>query len=129
MRKYLKDTKARMTDQPENLTYEERVARTRSRFVHSLPERLDAILDAIDVVPDADSRETQTRKAHRLFHDMAGNAAMLEMEGIEQSARQGLAIAERADIASHTFTDIEKNDLKAIVAQTRSIAAQLKELY
>ncbi|MBB3994756.1 hypothetical protein GGR95_002405 [Sulfitobacter undariae] len=118
-----------MTDLPENPTYDDKVAQTRRRFVHSLNGRLDAILEAMRSTPQPDSGETQTRHIHRLLHDMAGNSAMLELEGIESSIRKGLAIAERVDAARQPLSDTEIKEIETIVEQTRSIATQLEEQY
>ncbi|EAQ02409.1 hypothetical protein OB2597_20041 [Pseudooceanicola batsensis HTCC2597] len=83
--------------------FEQRVQKTRARFVANLPERLEAIREAARSSEATDGRETQLRKVHRLLHDMAGSAAMLELAEIETSVRRALEIAEEADVRNSPF--------------------------
>ena len=111
----------------EHETYEARVARTRKRFILSLDERLDAILSAARGGADADPVETQPRKVHRMMHDMAGNAAMLELSEVEDSIRKGLGVAEKADADGVPMTDADVAAIEAAVEETRKVAAVLQE--
>lgn len=79
-------------------TFEQRVAKTRVRFIENLPERIETIRHAARHPVDPGASETQQRKVHRLLHDMAGTAAMLELSAIEKSVRRALGIAEEADV-------------------------------
>jgi hypothetical protein len=116
-----------MTENPENLSYEDRIKLVRKRFICTLAERLDTISSTIREAPEASINEPHARKVHRLFHDMGGNAAMLELSNIERIVRQGVVIAEQVDTSGADLTDAQKTALEAIVAETHAAAAQLRE--
>lgn len=92
-----------MTESDE--TFEQRVARTRARFIDNLPERIETIRQAARHTSDPGANETQQRKVHRLLHDMAGTAAMLELSAIETSVRRALHIAEEADVKNIPYDE------------------------
>ena len=118
-----------MTQNLENLSYEERIAQVRKRFIHTLAERLGDIADAIQLAPETCTDETQAHKLHRMLHDMGGNAAMLEFDEIEKIIRQGVDIAEQADVDGRELTQDQKTRLAAIVDDAIAAGALLKEQY
>lgn len=106
-------------------SYLENLSKTRKRFVGSLASRLDAIVAQVDAEEHATDRETAPRKLHRLLHDMAGNAAMLELADVETAARDGLAVAERADRETRRLSTDERSELFRAVACARGLADAL----
>ncbi|WP_458790922.1 hypothetical protein [Yoonia sp. MH D7] len=118
-----------MKEHSHNLSYEDRIARVRERFVSTLADRLEDILQAIETTTESTSGETHARKVHRLLHDAGGNAAMLEFDGIEMLLRQGVLIAERVDANGTSLTEADKAELKKIIAETHYAAASLRKTY
>ncbi|WP_163852085.1 Hpt domain-containing protein [Pseudooceanicola aestuarii] len=90
-----------MTNASED--FSQRVAKIRARFMEGVPARLNAIRDVVHCAESTDPHETQLRKAHRLLHDMAGSAAMLDLPEIEGAVRRALDIAESADAKNTPF--------------------------
>jgi len=113
----------------ENLSYDERIAQVRKRFIHTLAERLNDIADAIQLAPETCIDETQAHKLHRMLHDMGGNAAMLEFNEIEKIIRQGVDIAEQADVDGRELTQDQKTHLAAILDDAIAAGALLREQY
>ena len=118
-----------MKEHSHNLSYEDRIAQVRKRFVSTLSDRLEDISVAIKTATAGISGETHARKVHRLLHDMGGNAAMLEFDGIEMLLRQGVSIAEQADATGTTLTEDDKAALEKIITETHAAAASLRESY
>lgn len=118
-----------MSDPMEDLPYEDRIAHIRLRFVDSLAERFEEIRTALKSVPEEGTRDSYVRTIHRLFHDMAGSAAMLEIEVLESAVCPAVHIAERVDAAQSELTDEEKHELDAIIEQAQAVAVQLKEQF
>lgn len=118
----------RMTDKNVCLSYEDRVAQMRKRFVFSVDARLDAIFEDCSANPVA-TGESKVRRTHRLLHDMAGNAAMLELDELAAQTRFAVEIAALADKATRNVTPDEKRQIEAIIATTRVIVARLKEQF
>ena len=111
----------------QNETFEQRVASIRRRFIDGLDARLDSIDLSLCAGEDATSNERHARKIHRLFHDLAGNAAMLELEAVERSIRKGVEIAQIADSRGEALSDESIMRLRAVLAGTRSVARDLQE--
>lgn len=107
-------------------TYEQRVAATRRRFLDGLPERLDDVDTTMFALDYASSTETRARRVHRLLHDLAGNAAMLDLPAIEDAVRKGVDVAEDADVCKRSLTDAEMCRIGDVLADTRSILAGLR---
>ncbi|MEC7257575.1 MAG: hypothetical protein VXW58_07130 [Pseudomonadota bacterium] len=106
--------------------YDEQVRATRAKFI----ARIDATLDGIVEAMSSDSviaRETQARRVHRLLHDMAGNAAMLDLTSLSQKLRQGVELAEGADDENRTITPEESAAIRAVVEDARLIGRALTE--
>jgi hypothetical protein len=118
-----------MQEDSQNLSYEARIAQVRARFVGTLADRLLDISDAIKTTTEGSGGETHARKVHRLLHDIGGNAAMLELDVIEEPLRQAISIAERADAMGASLTEIDKAALQQIVSRTQDAAASLRERY
>ncbi len=110
-------------------SYEARVAKTRQRFIGSLGDRLDNILAEAHRPEGSDPKETQVRKLHRMMHDMAGNAAMLELGEIETAIRSGLGHAESADQHGRPLTPADLAAIEHAIAETRVVALRLNEEY
>jgi HPt (histidine-containing phosphotransfer) domain-containing protein len=107
--------------------YEEQVRATRAKFIARSEQTLDGILSAIAAGSAPDSRESQARKVHRLLHDMAGNAAMLDLHALDQKLRQGVEIAEVADAQNRPITPEESAAIRGVVDDARLIAQGLSE--
>lgn len=118
-----------MTQNSENLSYEDRIAQLRRRFVHTLAERLDDISDVVRAAPETVVEETHAHMIHRMLHDMGGDAAMLEFEGIAQIMLQGVEISERADSAGVNLTEAGRAALDEIIDEARAAATLLREQY
>jgi len=88
---------------------------------------LDDIDLALDAGDDPTSAERHPRKIHRMLHDLAGNAAMLELDSVERAAREGVKIAEAADTQGVDLSEERIEALHAVVAETRSVAKDLQE--
>ena len=106
-------------------TYEQRVAATRKRFIEGMPERLQAVADALRETDGADPRETKARKVHRMLHDLAGNAAMLEYAEIEDRLRKGLRVAEDADESSAPLSTDDIRIIETALADARSVTEDI----
>ena len=106
-------------------TYEQRVAATRKRFIEGMPERLQAVADALRETDGADPRETKARKVHRMLHDLAGNAAMLEYAEIEDRLRKGLRVAEDADESSVPLSTDDIRIIETALADARSVTEEI----
>ena len=106
-------------------TYEQRVAATRKRFIEGLPARLQAVSDALHETEAADPRETKARKIHRMMHDLAGNAAMLEYTEVEDCLRKGLRVAEDADNGSSTLSAVAVRIIEAALADANGVVEKI----
>lgn len=106
-------------------TYEQRVAATRKRFIEGMPERLQAVSDALRETDGADPRETKARKVHRMLHDLAGNAAMLEYLAIEDCLRKALRVAEDADDSSSPLSADDVRIIEAALADADSVVKKI----
>ena len=102
--------------------YLDQLRRTRERFALSLSGRLDAITTQIETARDGGMREAASRKLHRLFHDLAGNAAMLDLASIEAAMRDGLHFSERADREGRDLTTQERTLVGEAIERTRRLA-------
>ncbi|WP_091845583.1 Hpt domain-containing protein [Palleronia pelagia] len=101
--------------------FAERVGDIRTKFVDRLPARVQEIRTAVHAEERQDTSETQMRKVHRMLHDLAGSAAMLDMESVESSLRQALGVAERADSQNSSFDD----DDRAVIDRALSIVVRI----
>ena len=107
----------------DDQTYEQRVAATRLRFIAGLSERLDNIDIALAAGEDDTSAERHSRTIHRMLHDLAGNAAMLELDAVARSIREGVAIAEAADTQGEALSSASILRIHEVVAGTRTLEA------
>jgi len=110
----------------DDRTFEQRVSATRHRFIDGLPARLERIDAALDAGGDAASGETHARLIHRMLHDLAGNAAMLELDLVEESVRSGLKIAEAADSGDGSLSPDSIRAIHSSVAVAHEVARNLK---
>jgi len=108
-------------------TYEERVKATRARFIDSLPVRLELISTTLRTEDSSHELESKTRKVHRMLHDIAGNAAMLELVHIEASIRKGLSIAEAADHERTTLSQRDIDQIDSVLGETAKIVTRRQE--
>lgn len=106
-------------------TYEQRVAATRKRFIEGIPDRLQAVSDALHETDGADPRETKARKVHRMLHDLAGNAAMLDYLEIEDCLRKGLRVAEDADESSSPLSADDVRIIETALADANSVVENI----
>ncbi|MBB5721855.1 chemotaxis protein histidine kinase CheA [Loktanella ponticola] len=118
-----------MIEHQKDLSYDDRIAQVRKRFIHTLKDRLDDVLNVVQGEPESSGGETHVRKVHRLLHDMSGNAAMLELDTIEQIVRKGVDIAEHVDTTGADLTQTQITALEAIIQDAHAAAAQLREHY
>lgn len=108
-------------------TYDEKVRATRAKFIGRINDTLDEILRALTDEPASGSRESQARRVHRLLHDMAGNAAMLDLDSLSQKIRHGVDVAEKADEQHGTITPEDARAIRAVVEDARLIGNALSE--
>ena len=106
-------------------TYEQRVAATRKRFIEGLPARTQAISDTLREAEDADPSGRKVRKIHRMLHDLAGNAAMLEYTEIEDCLRKGLHVAEDADNNGSTLSADEVRIIETALADANDVVVKI----
>ncbi|KMK64957.1 Hpt domain-containing protein [Puniceibacterium sp. IMCC21224] len=114
-----------MTTGEKSEAYLKSLAVIRMRFVNDLQGKLDVISDHMSDNHEHDANETASRKLHRLLHDMAGNAAMLDLMDVETVVRKGLSTAERADEENRSLSPEETLKLKKIIAELREIGQAL----
>lgn len=93
------------------------VSKIRSRFVQGLDARIDAIRDVMYVPTEALSAESPEHASHRMLHDLAGSAAMLQLADIETAARAALEIAEHADNRGTPFDQSEREAIETVLSQ------------
>tara|TARA_R110002020_G_scaffold24308_2_gene80124 strand:+ start:94 stop:468 length:375 start_codon:yes stop_codon:yes gene_type:complete len=110
----------------DDRTFEQRVSATRQRFIDGLPARLESIDAALDAGADAASGESHARLIHRMLHDLAGNAAMLELDLVEESVRSGLKVAEAADSGDGSLSPDDIRAIHLAVAVAHEVARNLK---
>lgn len=106
-------------------TYEERVSATRKRFILRIEQTLDDVLSALKTETPVETTETRARKVHRMLHDMAGNAAMLDLCELAQKLRQGVDIAETADHGRRQISERETAAIQEVVEDARVLGNSL----
>ena len=107
--------------------YEQRVKATRAKFIERIDQTLNGILSALAPGQPATGAESQTRKVHRLLHDMAGNAAMLDLLQLDEKLRQGVKIAEVADDENRLISAEESKKIQTVIEEAREIGQGLSE--
>lgn len=108
-------------------TFAQRVEATRRRFIEGLPVRLEAVSATLTEKDAPDASESKARKIHRMMHDLAGNAAMLELAEIESSLRRALSVAEEADTKRSALSDTEIGLIDDVLADTRKIILSMQK--
>lgn len=106
----------------DDQTFSGRVAIIRRRFLSELPMRVHAISDVLEDTGGEDFNETQARKVHRMLHDIAGSAAMLELHDIEAAARRGLAVAEVSDARNASLDGESRSTVQKSLHEMLAIA-------
>lgn len=106
-----------MTSAERPEAYSQSLAGIRTRFVAGLPGKIDEIRSQVLGQGADDTQEARPRKLHRLFHDMAGNSAMLGYDELEVIVRKGLVAAERADTEHRNVSQAEAEDLTKILME------------
>jgi HPt (histidine-containing phosphotransfer) domain-containing protein len=106
-----------MTSAEQPDAYSQSLARIRTRLVEGLPGKIGEIRSQVVGSGADDTQEARPRKLHRLFHDMAGNSAMLGYHDFEAIVRQGLVTAERADNENRNVSAAEAQDLIKILME------------
>lgn len=64
-----------------------------------------------------------------MMHDMAGNAAMLELGEVETAIRSGLGHAETADQQGRALTPEDLAAVERAIDETRAVALRLNKEY
>ena len=114
-----------MTSDQNPDAYTQSLADIRKRFVAGLPRKIDEIRSQVVGLGSDDISETRPRKLHRLFHDMAGNSAMLGYDDLEAIVRKGLVAAERADSENRNVSRAEAEELVKILMELERYATAL----
>lgn len=106
----------------EGMAFSERVACIRKRFLSEMPQRVRTISDVLAGIEDEDTEESRSRMLHRMLHDIAGSAAMLELYDIEVAARRGLAIAEVSDDRGTPLDEESRSVIQESVCDMLAVA-------
>lgn len=109
----------------ESMSYEDRIAAMRRRFVEKLPARMERareLVEAASLPVSPGSDESAQHELHRLVHEVCGSSGMVGLPDIEAEARLALEIIEIADRDSTALTQKQRDTMHSAIARISRFA-------